>query len=77
MTRAEAATLSKGQKVTYAPDYGEPERGKVKSFSEDPNFVFVVYNCGGNWDNYENYTAARTNIKDLKLGWGASYEKAK
>ena len=31
--------------------------------------VFVVYNCAGEWDRYEQYTAASTNFRDLKKGW--------
>jgi hypothetical protein len=27
------------------------------------------YNCGGDWKNYENYTSALTNIRDLNLNW--------
>lgn len=68
MTQGEAATLKKGTKVTYNNGYGE-ERGIVKSFCDNPDYVFVVYNCAGNWDDYENYTAARTFIKDLEIGW--------
>ena len=33
------------------------------------NCVRVVYNCAGDWDNFKNYTAALTNLSDLKLGW--------
>ena len=57
-----------GQKVTYVPDYGEKEKGIVKSIS-DGKHVFVVYNCGEHWENYKDYTAARTRTKDLILGW--------
>ena len=31
--------------------------------------VRVVYNCNGNWDHYQDYTSALTNIIDLELGW--------
>ena len=31
--------------------------------------VRVVYHCNNDWDNYRNYTAATTNIIDLKIGW--------
>ena len=31
--------------------------------------VRVVYNCNNNWDNYQNYTSALTNVRDLELGW--------
>lgn len=57
-----------GIRVAYKPGY-KTENGIIKSLCEDKNFVFVVYNCGGEWKNYQDYTAARTNIKDLVLGW--------
>lgn len=61
--------LEIGTKVTYS-SYNKREFGIVKSKSDEEH-VFVVYHCAGNWDNYEDYTAARTNIKDLKLGWNS------
>ena len=57
-----------GKKVHYKVSHGPIENGVIKSLS-DANHVFVVYNCGGNWMKYHNYTAARTHISDLKLGW--------
>ena len=30
-------------------------------------FIFVVYNCAGEWDNYKDYTAAATKPNDLKF----------
>lgn len=59
--------LKPGDTVTYNPGH-KKEKGIVKSI-QDEEHVFVVYNCGGNWDNYENYTAARTPIEDLEKGW--------
>jgi hypothetical protein len=59
--------LSIGERVTYITPY-ETEIGIVKSISDEEH-VFVVYNCGGDWDNYRDYTAARTKISDLKHGW--------
>lgn len=59
--------LEKGMKVTYCPSHGAKEHGIVKSFNDE--IAFVVYKCGGEWDNYENYTGAATNISDLKKGW--------
>jgi hypothetical protein len=56
-----------GQKVTYR-SFGKLEHGIVKSLS-DAEHVFVVYHCAGNWDRYFDYTAARTEIKDLVIGW--------
>lgn len=61
--------LEPGTKVHYDNGFGEPTNGIVKSKSMDSNFVFVVYHCGGDWENYENYTAASTRIENLKIGW--------
>lgn len=46
------------------------ENGVIKSYCEgDFEHVFVVYHCGGEWDNYQNYTAAKTHVRDLFDGW--------
>lgn len=66
----EQKDLSVGQKVHYAPDHGKIENGIIKEIPEHTQAeVRVVYNCGGNWDHYENYTSALTNLRDLRLGW--------
>ena len=56
-----------GQKVTYH-SFDKDEQGIVKILSDDYH-VFVVYNCADNWDRYFDYTAARTRIADLTIGW--------
>ncbi len=65
-------TFAPGQRVHYIPFEGcDPEQyenGIVKSVS-DENHVFVVYNCGGEWSRYQDYTAARTHISQLRAGW--------
>ena len=63
--------LKIGDKVLYDPGYegSNLERGIVKSFHNDPNFVFVVYNCGGDWENFKDYTAAKTHVDMLTVGW--------
>jgi hypothetical protein len=61
-------TFKPGDRVTYKPPYGRVEQGIVKSLRDDSH-VFVVYHCGGNWSDYCSYTAARTHIEDLILGW--------
>ena len=60
--------MKPGDKVCYVTDYKPPENGVVKSIS-DTEHVFVVYNCDNDWDNYMNYTVARTRVSDLKQGW--------
>ena len=67
------AQLKIGDKVHYQPpQYGDGRwvNGLVKEIpSHTFHSVRVVYNCGGDWDNYKNYTSALTNLSDLKLGW--------
>ena len=56
-----------GDKVTYITT-GKKEYGIVKSIADDED-VFVVYNCGGDWDHYQDYTAAKTHVYELHPGW--------
>lgn len=69
-------TLKEGDKVHYIPykdcDPSEYENGIVKRVIEVEGHIlgaFVVYHCNNEWDNYENYTPARTDIIDLREGW--------
>lgn len=59
--------FKKGTKVTYRTPH-KKEHGIVKRIA-DKDHVFVVYNCNDKWEKYYNYTAAKTRIKDLKVGW--------
>ena len=52
-----------GQWVTYKPKHGPEEKGRVKSQNE--SWVFVVFNCAGDWDNYQDYTGAPVDPKDI------------
>lgn len=66
--------LKVGDKVYYQPKHYEEnnefENGIVKEIpNHTKDSVRVVYNCGGNWDRYEDYTSALTNLSDLKKGW--------
>lgn len=68
------AKLKIGDKVHYQPShYGEDkwENGLVKIINTDIRMdaVWVVYNCAGEWDRYQDYTSACTRLVDLKLGW--------
>jgi hypothetical protein len=62
-----ALELKDGDSITYH-SFNKKENGIVKSISDEKH-VFVVYHCGNDWDNYKNYTAARTHIDDLTKGW--------
>jgi len=55
----------KGDKVLYAGT----DKGIVKIDQEDKYSVFVVYSCGENWNEYENYTAQNSHISFLTKGW--------
>lgn len=66
--------MKPGDKVRYMGNHhrfpnGEP--GIIKSVQSTPSgdWLYVVYNCGGDWDNYQNYTGARTHHSQLKPGW--------
>lgn len=59
--------ITSGMRVHYSPKYGNKENGIVKSV-RDGN-VFVVYKCAGEWDHYQDYTAANTPVEDLHPGW--------
>ena len=56
-----------GDKVTYVTK-NKMERGIIKSIA-DENHVFVVYNCNDDWKSYRDYTAQKTNVNNLILGW--------
>ena len=53
-----------GRWVLYHAHNGT-ERGRIKSFND--LWIFVVYNCGDDWENYKDYTAAATNPLDLEF----------
>ena len=67
------AMLKIGGRVCYQPDHypkDQWENGLVKEIpTHTLESVRVVYNCGGDWKNYRNYTSALTNLRDLTLGW--------
>jgi hypothetical protein len=68
------AELKVGDKVYYQPEHykGQDkwENGIVKEVPEwSKGSVRVVYNCGGDWENFQNYTSALTSSRDLYLGW--------
>ena len=52
-----------GDKVNYKGK----ENGIIKSLSEYG--AYVVFNCGGDWENYQKYTGALCGKNDLTLGW--------
>lgn len=59
--------MKKGDKVTYQTPY-KTEKGIVKEIVSDTK-VRVVFNCGGNWEDYKDYTSVLCNVSDLKKDW--------
>lgn len=55
--------MKEGDKVLY----NKLEKGIIKTIDGDS--IFVVYNCGEDWNNYKNYTGAKTPKNKLTLGW--------
>ncbi len=44
-----------GKWVEFASHNGA-EQGRIKSFND--KWIFVVFHCADNWDDFRNYTAA-------------------
>lgn len=53
----------KGRWVLYVGFAGERDKGRIKSWNH--KFIFVVYKCNGDWDNFDNYTGQATNPTQL------------
>ena len=51
-------TLTKADigKHVECTGHNETEKGRIKSFNK--NWIFVVFHCDDDWNNFENYTAA-------------------
>jgi hypothetical protein len=58
-----------GQKVTYVAPGVKKQKGIIKKLLPGQPVAWVVYNCGGDWENYQNYTASLTSLKNLEAGW--------
>lgn len=65
--------LKPGDKVTYT--FYIKEKGIVSSISPE-GIIFVVFNCGNDWEHYHNYTGQSVRHIDLKLGWPKEEEQS-
>jgi len=54
-----------GKEVLYTNGAGDKEFGKLKSWNY--KWIFVVYHCADDWDNYRDYTGAATDPNDLEF----------
>ena len=52
-----------GRWVEYDDGHGIKQRGRIKSWND--KFVFVVYSCNNQWNDFMNYTGQPTDPKDL------------
>lgn len=64
--------MKKGDKVHYIPFPGATgksiQNGIIKEVVSTKE-VRVVYHCNEEWENYEDYTSALTNVDLLEKGW--------
>lgn len=56
-----------GDYVHYTPEHGPPENGRIKFMGSE--YASVVYKCAGEWEKYDEYTGARTELSRLSRGW--------
>lgn len=73
MTLDNRINLKVGEKVYYQPVHypdNQWENGIIKEIPKHTDTaVRVVFHCAGNWEEFQNYTGAMTNLRDLTLGW--------
>lgn len=53
-----------GRWVKYR-GFAHSEIGRIKSWND--RFIFVVYHCNEDWSNYDYYTGAATDPRDLEF----------
>jgi hypothetical protein len=55
----------RGRWVIYSARSVQSERGRIKDWTDQ--LIYVVYDCAGDWDRFEEYTAAATDPEDLEF----------
>ncbi len=67
------ANLRVGDKVHYQPSHFDEshwENGIIKEIRQtNLTGVWVVYRCAEEWERYQEYTGALTDLTDLNLNW--------
>jgi len=53
-----------GKWVIYR-NYNKEEVGRIKSWNK--KYIFVVYKCNYDWENFKNYTGNSTSPEDLEF----------
>ena len=54
-----------GRYVIYTDGSEGKQRGRIKDWND--TWIFVVYHCADEWDNYRDYTGCATTPSDLKF----------
>lgn len=52
-----------GRWVIYHDGNKPEEKGMIKSWND--TYIFVVYKCSDDWDNFKNYTGCATRPEQL------------
>lgn len=58
--------MKPGTKVTHA---GRPGIIKRHSADRKSKRVFVVFNCGHQWEHYQDYPGEVCKLDELEIGW--------
>jgi hypothetical protein len=54
-----------GRWVLYVNGTGQCQKGRIKSWAHD--VIYVVYQCGEEWNRYREFVAAATDPTDLEF----------
>ena len=54
-----------GKYVEYTNPYSDIKLGRIKSWNDE--FIFIVYRCATQWDDFNNYTGVATKPDDLQF----------
>lgn len=54
-----------GAWVVYTDEVGAKQQGRIKSFNH--KFIFVVFHCDNDWDNFIDYTGQACDPESLEL----------
>jgi hypothetical protein len=54
-----------GRWVVYTDGTKQGQLGRIKSWND--MWIFVVYHCADEWDNYQDYTGCATTPSDLRF----------
>lgn len=54
-----------GKYIDYV-SHEKRQTGRIKNICSDNRYAWIVYNCNDDWDNYTDYTGARTSVLDTE-----------